>query len=551
MKIKLRPYQEQGVGQIREQFAQGTKSVLYVLPTGGGKTVTYAHIAEQAGLRGNRVLILEHRKELIRQASLAAGGLGVHHGIIAPDNKVAEIRRSHIERIGEPMIRNNTNVAVASVQTLGRRMPWLQQFDPALIIIDEAHHAVAGTWARIIDALPKARLLGVTATPCRTDGQGLGDVFETMVEGPTMAELIAMGNLVPPKIFAPPLRADLGKVHHSKGDFRQDELADILDQPTITGDAVDHYRRLAPHRPAIVFCVNVRHAEHVAATFREAGFNFQVIHGGMDDGERDRLIYGLADGRVEGLVSVDVISEGTDIPVAEVAIMLRATESESLYLQQAGRVLRPADGKEYGIIIDHVGNVHRHGKPHDIREWTLKGRQKRKREKEAKDEEIKILQCPACYVVHDPAPKCPECGHVYEAKVFSPRQVDGTLQEITETEEERKAREAKIAARRAQGQAQTVDQMVKNLGYSRGRAEKILEARKEKQRLQKELWDLCDQWKRKTGADTEGAFGFRQSGIRSMKPKALREGIQQVSEALFMGHANDNEAPEQRRLVGE
>lgn len=569
MKIALRPYQEQGVADIRQRFSEGRKAVLYVLPTGGGKTVTYAHIAEQAGLRGNRVLILEHRKELIRQASLAAGGLGVHHSIIAPDSKVIDIRRSHVDRLGQPMIRNGANVSVASVQTLARRMEWLQRFDPALVIIDEAHHAVAGTWGRVIKALPRARLLGVTATPCRTDGQGLGDVFDCMVEGPTMAELIAGGSLVPPKIFAPPPKVDFKRMRRSKGDVRADDQAAAMDRKHITGDAVEHYKALAPHRPAIVFCVNVKHAENVAAAFRAAGFRFHVIHGGMDDGERDRLIYGLADGRVEGLVSVDVISEGTDLPVAEVAIMLRHTESESLYLQQAGRVLRPvyADGfdlttdagrlaaiaasdKQFGLILDHAGNYHTHGKPHDIREWTLNGRQKRPRKTEEEEREMEDTRCPMCYFTPVEGRECPECGHKLELKQFQPKQVDGTLQEVVETDAERQAREERIAARRAQGQARTKEQLIAQ-GKSEGQAEHIIRARQEKERMQGELRDLLVRWSKRTGRRVIDGWGFGVSDVRDMKPKALRQNIEAVSEALFLHGANDNEPPEQRRAAGE
>ena len=530
MKFKLRDYQQRGVEEIRGQYRDGKKAVLYVLPTGGGKTVTYAHIAEQAGAKGNRVLILEHRKELIRQASLASGGLGLHHRIVAPQNKIIDIRRAHVGQFGQPYIDQNGDVAVASVQTLARRISWLQEFDPAMIIIDEAHHAVAGTWARIIEALPKAKLLGVTATPCRTDGQGLGDVFDSMVLGPSMEDLIESGSLVPPRIFAPPLRADLSSVHRSKGDLRTDEQADILDQPTIIGDAVNEYRKLAAHRPAIVFCCNVKHAKHVAEQFRAAGFKFYAIFGDMDDGERDRLIYGLADGSVEGLVSVDVISEGTDIPVAEVAIMLRATESESLFLQQAGRVLRPADGKEYGLIIDHVGNVMRHGKPHDDRSWTLDGRQKRGSNGEKGEAAVKILQCPECYLVHDPAPTCPQCGHHYEARVFQPRHLEGELVEMVETDEERERR----LARKEQGRAKDVDALVK-LGHSKSRAEHIIAARQEKERLQAELKDLLVRWARQTDRTVNNGWGYGMSDIRTMKPKALRENIEKVSESLFHG----------------
>lgn len=541
MKFQLRPYQEQGVADIRAQFAAGKKSVLYVLPTGGGKTVTYSHIAEQAGLRGNRVLILEHRKELIRQASLALGGLGVRHGIVAPADKIADIRRAHVETHGQPFVHHGANVAVASVQTLGRRMNWLREFDPALIIIDEAHHAVAGTWARILDASPRSRFLGVTATPVRTDGQGLGDVFQAMVLGPSMADLIDAGALVPPKIYGFPVKADLSKVHMRGGDYNAKELAEALDTPTILGDAVEHYRKLAHRRPAIVFCASIRHAEHTAQAFRAAGYSFHVIKGDMDDRDRDRLIYGLAEGRIHGLVSVDVISEGTDIPVAEVAIMLRATESESLYLQQAGRVLRPAPDKDYGLILDHVGNVLRHGRPHEDREWTLQGRKRTRREREPRDN-VRFLQCPDCYFVHEPEPTCPSCGHHYEARALQPRQVEGELQEYKETPEEIARRQA----RRQQGRAQTVADLVK-LGYSEGRARHILAARQEKQRLQDELLRLLERWRKTHGGQPGAALGFSASDVRGMKPKQLRDAIARVGEALFMGHANDNE-PEKRQM---
>lgn len=529
MRIKLRPYQENDVDRIRQSLIQGKKAPLYVLPTGGGKTFTFAYIAEQAAAKGNRVLVLEHRKELIRQASLSLAALGEEHRVIAPKNKVAEIRRAHVSKIGRPHINQEAAVAVASVQTLARRIDWLQDFNPTLVIIDEAHHAVAGTWARIIEALPKAKLLGVTATPCRTDGQGLGDVFDTMIEGPTMAELIELGNLVPPRVFAPPLVANLANIHHSKGDFKQDELAEALDKKAVIGDAVEHYKKLASGRPAIVFCVNVKHAKHVAQEFRSAGFSFEAIYGDMDDNERDRLIYGLADGSVQGLVSVDVLSEGTDVPVAEVAIFLRATESESLFLQQAGRVLRPAEGKTYGTIIDHVGNVHRHGMPQEDRSWTLNGKQKRNKTGD-NDSGPRILQCPACYMAHPPTPACPNCGHIYDVAIFEPKSIAGDLQEMTADQISQQRKEN----RREQGRTQSVEDMVKRLGYTRGRAEKIIEARQEKERLQTELRELTVRWSRRTGANPASEFGYAATDIRTMKPKILRENIDRVSEALFM-----------------
>lgn len=534
MKIALRQYQQVAVEQIRGEFGAGRKAVLFVLPCGGGKTYTFSYIAEQAALRGNRVLILQHRKELIRQSSCSLASLGVRHRVVSPPDKIADLRRVHVARLGQPFIDQHANVAVASVQTLTRRMDWLAEFDPALVIIDESHHSLASQWMRIIQAMPRARFLGVTATPCRTDGQGLGDVFDAMVVGPTMRELIDEAALVMPRVFAPPVKFSLDGVHTSGGDYNAKELAQVIDQPTITGDAVEHYRKLAPGRPAIVFCASIKHANHVCAEFCAAGFNFKVVTGDMEDDERDAGINGLAEGTVQGIVTVDIAGEGVDIPVAEVGIMLRATQSESLYIQQAGRVLRPAPGKEFGILLDHVGNVLRHGMPDADREWSLKGRKKRSKG-EAREMLPRVLQCPQCYHAHDPRPTCPSCGFAYDAKMFQPRQVAGELRELEISAEEMERRAERIA----QGKAKSLDQLIA-MGMSRSRAQHIVAARVEKETLQNELRDLLIKWARNTGRGISQTWGFALADVREMKPKALRENIERVSQALFAGPANDN-----------
>lgn len=554
MKLQLRDYQIEGRDGIRAAFRR-VRSVLYVLSTGGGKTALFSAISEGAAARGNRVLIIQHRKELIRQASLSLAALGVPHRIIAPPNKVAKIRGAHVDRFNVSYVRPDADVAIASVQSLARRLEWVEEFAPRLLVTDEAHHAVAGTWRRITDALPKAHHLGVTATPCRTNGQGLGEVYDEMVEGPSMGWLIDEGYLVPPKIFAPPLKADLSGVHMRGGDLRADEQADILDTPTITGDAIEHYAKLAPGRPTIVFCCNVKHAEHVAAEFQAAGWDFHTITGNMDDLERDRLIHGLANGAVQGLVSVDVISEGTDIPVAEVAIMLRATESLSLYLQQGGRVLRPvyAEGadlsdapgrlqaiadsdKQYGLIIDHVGNVYRHGSPQAEQAWSLEGTPPRKRGPRDPDDNLSISQCPECYLAHEKAPQCPNCGHIYQSAISGPRYRDGELEEVQHDPEA----DARREQRRQQGRARDLESL-KAMGMGTKRAQHIIRARQEKERLQNELRDLLMRHKEASGKAIAETWGYGLADVLTMKPKALKENIEAVSQALFHGAANDNQ----------
>lgn len=579
--IKLRDFQQQAVQDIRAAFAGAhsenlehrnghegkARTVLFVLPTGGGKTFSFAFIATKAAERGNRVLIIAHRKELIRQASCSLAALGVFHQVVAPKDKIAAIRRAHIDKFDRPFINRTAHVAVASIQTLARRLPWLKDFNPALVIPDEAHHAVAGTWKKALDELPDARVLGVTATPGRADGQGLGDVFEVMVRGPQMAWLIDQGYLVPARVFRPPLRAGaadaMAKVGRRGGDLDAQQQAAILDNASITGDAVQHYNQHAPGKATIVFCASVNHARHVAAQFQAAGWKFTVVTGDMDDGERDRAIFGLASGAVHGIVTVDVVSEGVDIPFAEVAILLRRTESESLYLQQVGRVLRPtfADGydvsdpdgrldaianseKHYGLILDHVGNTEAHGLPHAERNWSLDS-EKRSRGGGGATEGPKMLQCANCYHVHEPRRSCPECGYEYEAHVWNPpKQDDSELEEVSETEEQIK----KIQARRAQGQARDL-KALKAQGMSTGRAQHILAARAEKERLQGELSEMMRAVVDAKGAQAPGAIGYKPHEIKTMKPKQLREEIDRLGGMLFGFTNNEDETDEREHAL--
>ena len=568
IKLALRDYQEDGLNNIRSELRDGKKAVLFVLPTGGGKTVTYAAISQGAALRGNRILILEHRKELIRQASLAVGGLGVNHQVIAPANKVAKIRAAHVEKLGWPMIDKHSHVAVASVQTLARRFDWLAEFKPNIIVIDEAHHAVAGTWARIIEACPQAILVGVTATPVRTDGQGLGKgsggCFDAMVLGPSMRELIQMGYLVPPRVYAWP-GVNRDELDHRGGDIDTAAAAVALDKPGIIGDAVEHYTQLAAGRPTIVFCASVKHAEHVAAQFRAAGYRFEVVHGDMEDEDRDYRIEGLGTGKIQGIVTVDVVSEGTDLPCAEVAIMLRPTESESLFLQQVGRVLRTvyapgfdlstedgrhdaieASGKHFGLILDHVGNVAYHGMPAADREWTLVGRKKGKRGALIKEKPVLTMQCPKCHYTEAPRAVCggpkrdgTTCDHIFEVQSRMLEEHAGKLVEIKDVD---------LPSRIKTGAARDMAAL-KAQGISTARAQHILEARAEKERLQAELRELLINWSKSTGRGVRDGWGFAMADIRDMKPKALRDNIEKLGEALFMGHANDNQEQSSLKLA--
>ena len=464
--LKLRDYQTDAVQNIRLSYLEGRRSPLLVLPTGGGKTVVFSYIAATTAARGKRALILVHRVELLRQTSAALDKSGVRHGLINP------------KYTPDPL----APVQVASVQTLIKRLHKFQV--PDLIVVDEAHHATAGTWKKILDHYPTARVLGVTATPCRGDGTGLGKdaggVFDDLVIGPQVPELIAKGFLVRPIVYAPATKLDLTGLRTTRGDYDKEELAKLMDKPTITGDAVAHYRRICPGYPAVVFCVSIAHAEHVASEFRAAGYRAYSVDGGMEDDQRKRILNGLGNGSVDVVTSCDLISEGTDIPAIGCAILLRPTQSLGLYLQQVGRALRVVEGKEHAIILDHVGNVLTHGMPEEEREWTLEGEQRRKRSKKDEEKPVRVNQCEKCYAVHAPAPACPICGHVYIPKTTTPKQVDGELRQVTADAAASMMKRQKVVE---VAKAQTLEELeaiAKARGYKSGWARHVFASRNRK-----------------------------------------------------------------------
>jgi superfamily II DNA or RNA helicase len=464
VQISLRDYQTSMLDDCRAEYASGARAVLLVAPTGAGKTRAFCYVASRAAEKGNRTLILVHRRELLNQTSHTLAAFNVEHGLIAS---------------GQP--ETDAAVQVASVQTLIRRLHRMT-WQPDLIVVDEAHHTTATTGhGRIIASYPNARVLGVTATPERLDGQGLGThvggFFDALVLGPSVHELIDQGYLSRPVVYAPKQALDLAGIRTRAGDFAKDELTAAMDRPSITGSAVDQYRRRCNGTPAIAFCASVRHAQHVAEAFALAGYRAASIDGTLSDSDRAERIADLGAGRLHVLTSCEIVSEGTDIPVVGAAILLRPTQSLALYLQQVGRALRPYPGKERTVILDHVGNSLRHGLPSDDREWSLDSKPRRQREQGNADA-APVRQCESGGAVHHPSlAECPECGHQYPAREIA--EVDG---ELTEVDLEAAARIRQ--QRREQARAQTLDdlrEVARRRGYSPRWAEHDYRARQRRQ----------------------------------------------------------------------
>ena len=355
--MQLRPYQEALVAQIRFQYQLGHSSVLAVLSTGGGKTVIFSHIAQSAARKGNRVCILVHRAELLDQASRSLTAMDVQHGCIRANRKM-DLTHS---------------VQVASVQTLARRLHLIPPDFFQLLVVDEAHHTNAGTWRNVVQHFNAAKLLGVTATPIRGDGRGLGEWYQAMVLGPSSQQLTEEGFLASAKVLAPP-GFDASGLRKRMGDFDQKQAAQRVN--TIMGDCVGHYRKHLPGQTAIAFCCSVAHAEAVADLFKSAGITAASIDGTMSNSCRQDLLQRLGSGEIKVLTSCALIGEGVDVPSVGGCILLRPTESVGLHLQMVGRCLRPQSGKR-AVVLDHVGNTLRLGHHLEDREWSLDGIKKR------------------------------------------------------------------------------------------------------------------------------------------------------------------------------
>lgn len=399
----LRPYQSDIVDRVRNAYLHGYKAPCVVLPCGGGKSVIVAEIAKLTTAKYNHVLFLVHRKELVDQIQNTFDFWGV----------------------------DMNNADIMMVQTASRRIEKLQK--PALIITDENHHSKAATYRKIYDAFPNAHRLGVTATPVRLDGSGLGDVNDILVEGVSAKWLIKHHYLSPYDYYAPSI-ADLTGIKIQHGEYETKSVEKALLRTAVFGDAIKHYRQLADGKQAICYCVSVNHSYAMAEEFKANGISAEHIDGTTPKEQRDRIIERYRRGEITILCNVDLISEGFDVPDCECAILLRPTKSLTLYIQQSMRCMRYKKGKR-AIIIDHVGNYARHGMPDADRKWDLHAKKAAKKQ-EKQIEDLKIKQCPECYYTFEPPSfgraVCPACGYMFPKQERSVEHKEDTqLKQIT------------------------------------------------------------------------------------------------------------------------
>jgi superfamily II DNA or RNA helicase len=390
--MNLFDYQTKFVADFNQAIESGIKRILGTAPTGSGKTVMATAIIKDAVARSQRVLFIAHRDELITQAADKLR----RFGDLAPG--IIKAGRDNDQR-------PQSLVQVASVQTLHARAfrSKSMELPPAeIIVIDEAHHSRARTYQQIIDAYPNAIALGLTATPCRGDGRGLGNIFDAMIECPQVSELITLGHLVKPKIFAPPPPNLRGVKVASTGDYVIRQLSDRMDTDQLVGDVVEHWLKHSQRRRTVVFSVDVKHSVHIVEELRKSEVKAEHLDGTTPQEERGAILGRLALGEIEVVSNCMVLTEGFDLPDIGCIVLARPTRSLGLYRQMIGRGLRPAEGKSDIVILDHSGGVHRHGRPDDAIEWTLE-----------QDNRASNPTHEARLAAHrDPFCECSSCGHL-------------------------------------------------------------------------------------------------------------------------------------------
>lgn len=456
--INLRCYQTVFINAIWHAWLT-LRSILAVMPTGGGKTVCFASVMHNH--TGASAAIV-HRKEIVTQISCALATLEVKHRIIAPPQVVSMIRRKHLKLFRKSYVDPHASAGVISVQTLTSKASaknkllqrWLNQI--SLAVFDEGHHYIdTGQWGRAVEMMSNAKLLFVTATPDRADCKGLGKdangFAQILIEGPTTRWLIENGYLSRFIYKAPATDLNTDNIPiTASGDFNMRVFRERVVESHLVGDVVKHYSKFALGKQCIVFASDVATAEEIAAEFNSLNINANALSGETDDGTRDRELEKFESRQIQVLVNVDLFDEGFDVAGVEAVIMARKTESLAKFLQMIGRALRviyaqgfdlstkegrlaaiAAGSKADGaIIIDPVRNWERHGMPDWPRKWSLNGREKGTRKTD--DDTVPQRVCNNCTQPYEAFYKyCPYCGtpHIPAARA-TPAQVEGDLIEL-------------------------------------------------------------------------------------------------------------------------
>lgn len=493
----LRDYQTTLIDRLRQRVGAGVKHPLVCAPTGSGKTLLAATVTKNAKDKGRRVVLLSPRRELVKQTSAALTSLGVNHGVIMAGEPHSALASIYV--VCTPTLH------ARAVKREKIRIP-----DADVVISDECHLDLAPTRVALLEKFPNAVRIGFTATPARGDGRGLGTIYDEIVMGPTVAELTEMGHLVPVRYFCPP-KFDTEGVAIVKGDYAQKQLGERVDTNTLIGDVVSNWQRIAPDRQTVVFAVTQAHARHLQEAFQAAGVRTGYVDSETENDERAQVLKDFAEKRLQVICNCMVLSYGWDCPSASCAVLARPTKSIVMYLQSAGRILRPCDGKDDAIVIDHGGIVDELGFIDDPIAWTLDGNANiGKTRMEAVKEQSKGVTCGQCQCTFKYAPTCPQCGwHVPPKPGKNVETVEAQLEEMTKAQ--RKLQRDWTPEQKRQFYAELLTYSLEK-GYSQGWASN-------KYRERTGVWPNAHKDARPVPVSPETASWIRAMNIRWAKSK--------------------------------
>jgi len=407
-------YQTTGYAAIREEACKGHRRVVAVGPTAMGKTYVACMFMEACIAKGKKTIFVVHRREIVDQAARACREHNIPCGVIMGNSSMKDreaqaqicsvmtltAKRKCPDCKGHPELVVACPTCNKTGRVLSRKLP-----EADLIILDEVHRGPSPSYMWLLEQYPKAIVLGLTATPARTDGKGLDEIFTSMVIIAEMQELIDKKRLLPLRYYAPH-RPNLKGVKISRGDYDAKSLNDATSgDATRIGSIVDKWKELAEDRTTLFFGVSVEDSMNVASEFNKAGIPAAHVDANTPDMERSALFNQISNGEIKVLCNVDIATEGVDIPSLGCVILGRPTKSITVFLQAVGRAMRIFPGQEYAVVLDHAGCVYEHGLPSDPRQWSLHAPPKKR------NTDAPVMMCPNCGAIRSITQlSCPSCG---------------------------------------------------------------------------------------------------------------------------------------------
>ena len=421
---ELRPYQSELLNKLKMSVRKKNRRIILQSPTGSGKSIIFSKIISGANKKENSVLFLVHRRQLIMQASSHLNNENIDHGII-----MAGVIPNLYE-----------NVQLASIDTLRSRcitkeiVPWPRA---DIIVVDEFHRVGGATYQKILEKYPEALIVGVTATPCRGSGKGLGEFADDLIIGTSISELTKLGFLADVSYMVP-FVPKLEKIKVRAGDFVEGELAAVMSDCKLIGDIVSHWHKYANNRKTIAFTVNVAHSLALVEMFNQSGVPAAHIDGKTSQEDRDVIIQDYVSGKYSILSNCAVFIEGFDVPDTSCCILAKPTKSLGLYLQMIGRITRPSG--ETALVLDHSGNVYRHGAISDEHYWSLESSTIQENDRKKKDPQESLARdivCGNCGNIFQRQAICPKCGTPLEKTAKDVETAKGELVEFKPKEEKK------------------------------------------------------------------------------------------------------------------